>query len=79
MFHMNDDLVTRALSAYFKYPDPQGGQPLQPASGCSDEVVLNGKTYVVLANSSDVLAVYRVRNDGVLRRMKRPPAELLKI
>lgn len=78
MFHMtNNDLVNRALAAYFKYPEFPGTVPMQPSRNSSMAVDLDGKTYVVIATSSDVLAVYRLRNDGVLRRMKRPPRQLL--
>jgi hypothetical protein len=37
---------------------------------------LAGKQYVVLENVNGVLAVYRVRNDGILKGLKRWPREL---
>ena len=66
------DLLRRAYAAYFK----GGGtdQPAELASGL--ETSEAGKKYVVLRNTHGVLAVYRVRNDGVLKGMKRWPAEI---
>ncbi len=67
----DERLGSRALSAYFRtdtYPIiPQ--QPSEPELWTVD-----GKYHVVLANSSGILAVYRVKNDGALRRLKRIPA-----
>jgi hypothetical protein len=37
---------------------------------------LDGKLYVVLRNAHRVLAVYWVRTDGVLKRLRRWPGEL---
>lgn len=66
-----EDLIRRALSAWFR----TGGtdQP-SAASGVAEH---GGKQYVVLNNVAGVLAVYRVRNDGVLKRLARPPAVLM--
>ena len=68
-----DDLLKRAYSAYFRFAD---GQPDQPAQSLSDVRSHQKRKYVVLANSRRTLAVYRVRNDGMLRRMKRWPKQL---
>jgi hypothetical protein len=38
--------------------------------------VSGGKRYVVLRNTKGVLAVYRVRNDGILKGLRRWPAAL---
>jgi hypothetical protein len=35
-----------------------------------------GLSYVVLRNARGLLAVYRVRNDGMLKGLKRWPAEI---
>lgn len=64
----NDDLTRRALSAWFRsggtdYPSTQG-------SGVEQE---SGLSYVVLRNDGDILAIYRVKNDGLLRRLRRIP------
>ena len=71
---MNDaDLTRRAYAAYFRTGEYPLLQPNQTSSGVT---VYDDKAYVVLSNGFDVLAVYRVRNDGVLKRMKRWPAEV---
>lgn len=67
----DDDLNRRAWAAYFR----TGGGTDQPRID-SRVVELDGKRYVLLHNVNDILAVYRVRNDGMLRRMRRWPSEL---
>jgi len=69
------ELITRAMSAYFKALKSTEGVQMQPSNGSGVEVV-GGLSYVVLRNVGGVLAVYRVRNDGVLKRLKRWPANL---
>ena len=63
-------LLSRAMAAYFR-----AGNTTQPANN-SDVTGVGGKTYVVLRNISGVLAVYRVRNDGVLKGLKRWPSAI---
>ena len=65
--HVN--LTGRALAAYFR----SGGTD-RPTH--VDEIDHNGRLYVRLANAHTVLAVYRVRNDGMLKRLRRWPADL---
>jgi hypothetical protein len=66
-----DELTRRALAAYFR---TAGGNAEQPESG-SGVTELDGLTYVVLRNVNGILAVYRVRPAGLLKRLKRwPPA-----
>ena len=64
------EYYNRALAAYFRsaYID-------RPSNGASGEYELNGLHYVVLRNVNRVLAVYRVKNDGYLRGLKRWPKE----
>lgn len=64
------DLLRRGFAAYFR-----SGANIQPSNG-SGVAELNGKTYVVLLNTNGYLAVYRVRNDGMLKRLKRWPSAL---
>jgi hypothetical protein len=64
------DLERRAMAAYFR----SGGVD-QPAGGGYVEDY-DGKLYVVLNNIRGTLAVYRVRNDGMLKRLRRPPRDL---
>lgn len=71
---MNEqDLIRRAFAAHFRASSE--GQPLQPSKD-SDVRTVEGKTYVVLRNVSGILKVYRVRNDGMLKGLKRWPSEL---
>ena len=66
------DLLRRAFAAWFR----SGGTD-QPAN-TSDLVKLGGLEYVVLhgGRGPGPLAVYRVRNDGMLKRLKRWPEDL---
>jgi hypothetical protein len=65
----DDELTRRAFAAYFR----AGGSD-QPAN-TSGVAEVGGHRYVVLRNVRGVLAVYRVRNDGVLKGLRRwPPA-----
>lgn len=76
--HYDTALVERALSAYFRSARQLGPheQLMQPASGASYEAEFEGRNYVCICNTHGVLAVYRERNDGMLKRLKRWPAEL---
>lgn len=72
----NDPLISRAFAAYFRSAAREGiPSPDMPAND-SHLCELGGKRYVVLHNVNGVLAVYRVRNDGVLKGLKRWPKEL---
>ncbi len=68
-----DSLVRRAFAAYYKFSD--SWSPDQPSNTSGIETV-GGKDYVVLRNVNGILAVYRVRNDGMLKGLKRWPAGL---
>ena len=71
---MNEqDLIRRAFAAQFRASSE--GPPLQPSKD-SDVRTVEGKTYVVLRNTSGIMRVYRVRNDGMLKGLKRWPSEL---
>jgi len=72
----SNDLRRRALAAYYRAETREPGiVPTQPV-GNGDVVELEGRRYVVLNHTEGVLAVYRVRNDGQLRKMRRPPKEI---
>jgi hypothetical protein len=64
--------VDRAFAAYFR---TEGAHAPLPAN-TSDVVELDRKEYVVLRNVNGVLAVYRIRTSGVLKRLVRWPSEL---
>jgi hypothetical protein len=61
------ELTGRAFAAWFR-----SGAIDQPAN-TSGVRVHDGKNYVVLQNANGILAVYRVRNDGKLKRLRRWP------
>ena len=63
---MTAPIIRRALAAY-GWSD---GEPL-PTSARLEEI--DGLEYVVLRRGSDLLACYRVRNDGKLKRLVRLP------
>ncbi|HVB77452.1 MAG TPA: hypothetical protein VNI34_06590 [Candidatus Nitrosotalea sp.] len=69
----DEDTLRRAFAAYFRYSD--NAYPIQPAND-SYHAEFQGKEYVVLQNANGVLAVYRVRNDGKLKRLRRWPGAL---
>jgi hypothetical protein len=68
---IDEKLVLRAISAHYRY----GGID-QPSSDSTVQTVEN-KQYVVLVNANGILAVYRVRNDGKLKGLKRYPKEIV--
>ena len=70
----DDDLVRRAFAAWYRSENIH----TQPAntSGIRKHAK---KRYVVLnsiGSATGILAVYRVKNDGFLKRLKRWPKEL---
>lgn len=75
------DLHARAMRAYVRSSDaPRDaygwpyGLPLP--SQYSEFIRHDGREYIVLRNVNGVLAVYRVRTNGALKRLKRYPAEV---
>ena len=66
----HDLLINRAFIAYLR----TDRDPTEPIF--RNVVEHEGKFYVVLRTVDGVLAVYRVRNDGILKRLRRWPAEL---
>jgi len=70
-----DDLKRRAFAGYWKYA--RAGQP--HASFDETEAAVHeigGKLYVTLTSGKVRVAVFRVRNDGKLKRLVRVPLEL---
>jgi len=75
MFEVSEDeLMARALRAYWTAARKAGEDADQPSStrSCVEEAL--GRKYAFLRNGNRVLAVYRVRNDGMLKRLRRWPA-----
>jgi len=76
-FASDDELCRRAIAAYFRTPvGGSDGVFIEGPAWGADVVEHDGKQYVVLQNSRGPVAVYRVQNDGALRRMKRWPTEV---
>lgn len=69
----SNPFAARAIKAYCKSA-AGAGQVMQPASQPKLWTRDDGKQYIVLDNCRGVLAVYRVRNDGKLKGLKRWPA-----
>jgi hypothetical protein len=68
---MQDDYLRRAFAAWFR------GGALEQPSNTSEVVRIDGRLYVVLRNQGGVMAVYRVRNDGMLKRLRRWPKRVV--
>lgn len=70
-----DDLKRRAFAGYWRYA--RTGQPRASLDDTRATVIeIDEKLYVVLTNGKVQLAVFRVRADGQLKRLVRPPREL---
>jgi hypothetical protein len=68
---ITEQITLRALAAYSR-----AGHADQPSVNDSDVETVDGLDYCVLRNEHGVLAVYRVRNDGMLKGLKRWPAAI---
>ena len=64
------DLLERAVSLHLRQPGA-----MQPSARDSGVRQVGGLSYVVLRSAS-FMAVYRVRNDGALKALKRWPKDL---
>jgi hypothetical protein len=71
-----DELLSRGLRAYYTKAAREGHSANHPSMDASGYEEVDDKDYVVLRNAHGVLAVYRVRHDGMLKRLRRWPAEL---
>jgi hypothetical protein len=70
-----DELIGRAMRAYFMTAARDGYNADQPSQSSSGTYDVDGREYVVLRNVSGPVAVYRIKNNGMLRRLKRWPNE----
>ena len=70
-----DQLTSRAFAAHFRACAREGTIASQPA-GDSGVTEHDGRLYVVLRNVNGVMRVYRVRNDGILKGLRRWPKEI---
>ena len=65
-----DDFMRRSFAAWFR----SGGME-QPGDESGVESH-GGKLYATLRNAGGLLAVYRIRNDGMLKGMRRWPKSI---
>jgi hypothetical protein len=68
----DDQLTDAAFAAYHR----SDGDTAPIPANASGVVEHGGKVYVRLVNANGTLAVYRVRNDGALKRLARWPAQV---
>ena len=70
------ELLRRAFAAWFK----GGGEHTDQPSKASEVEAHDGRWYVVLRGgrgpADEPMAVYRLKNDGMLRRLRRWPADI---
>lgn len=67
-----ENFIIRAKAAWLR-----SGAIEQPSND-SEIREHDGKKYVVLVNVRGVLAVYRIKNDEALKRLRRYPKELIR-
>lgn len=66
----SNELARRANAAWYRFGEPDTNPPVAH----TEVVEHDDHLYVVLSSAADLLVVYRVRNDGQLKRLKRPPS-----
>lgn len=69
------EFMSRAFAAYYQGARKEN-PPIEPAQGKSTLETVRGRSYVVLRNTHGTLAVYRIRNQGILKRLRRWPKEI---
>jgi hypothetical protein len=78
-----DELMARALRAYWmaaRKANKETGEEWDiPSNRLGRVKEIDGKSYAVLQNANGILAVYRLRNDGVLKALKRWPEALVPV
>lgn len=74
---VHDEYYMRALAAYYGRQSPTPRSTLRHSvAKYSGTCNVRGKLYVRLSDRHHLLAVYRVKPDGVLRRLVRWPKAL---
>ena len=72
-----EELLIRAMAAWLKSCAKDGAMKVQPSWHLSGLVEDDeGLEYIVLSNANGKLAIYRVRPNGLLKRLRRWPEEL---
>jgi hypothetical protein len=70
-----DDLKRRAFAGYWRFV--RMGQPVASLDDTRADIAeIGGRLYVTLTSGKVRVAVFRVRNDGKLKRLVRIPREL---
>lgn len=69
-----DELFERAVGAWVRYTALNGWPADQPSRAASSIEEVGGRSYVVLRNTRGVLALFRVKPNGGLRRLSRWPS-----
>lgn len=76
MDQTDGQLLSRAIAAYYQSCARSGDDAAEIVGGSSAVKEVAGKRYVVLRNADTLICVYRIRNDGILKGMRRWPKEL---
>lgn len=74
----DEQLPARAMVAWLQEYGPQFGWLMEGEARLKGEVLKHdGKRYVLVHEQlTDISTIYRVTNQGQLRRMRRPPKDL---
>ena len=76
----SEALKWRAVAAFVKYASPghlrASFDDVKVTIVEASDHLGETQSYIVLASGKTRLAVFRVRNDGQLKRLRRPPREL---
>jgi hypothetical protein len=72
----NPAYFKRAVAALCRSASKEGFMFMQPDYVVSGVDEHEGKEYFRLANKNGILAIYRILNNGTLKRLKRWPAAL---
>jgi|RhiMethySRZTD1v2_1073278.scaffolds.fasta_scaffold65883_1 hypothetical protein len=70
------DFVPRAMAAWYRARRTDHTHAFPHQARCAQVTLGDGKHYVVLASSDAVVAVYRIKPAGFLRRLKRWPRQV---
>jgi len=72
----NERVIDRAFAAWFRAGKRAGATSPDIPANDSYLCELAGRRYVILQNINGIMAVYRVKTNGILREMRRWPREL---
>jgi hypothetical protein len=70
---LREDYLPRAMAAWYRGSE-EGRTRAYPSEAMRQQITMpDGKAYVALANSYQVLGVYRIRPNGYLKLLRRWP------